>query len=67
MSQMLWWELMKLQSFWLVVKILGKIAQVGDTVDIKEQGLTFTVQKVEGARITRLVIQKDKAVSEEDK
>ena len=51
----------------LVVKILGKIAQVGDTVDIKEQGLTFTVQKVEGARITRLVIQKDKAVSEEDK
>ena len=51
----------------LVVKILGKIAQVGDTVDIKEQGLTFTVQKVEGARITRLVIQKDEAVSEEDK
>ena len=42
----------------LVVKILGKIAQVGDSVEIEEQGLKFTVQKVDGARITRLVIQK---------
>ena len=42
----------------LVVKILGKIAQVGDVVEIKEQGLKFSVQKVDGARITRLVIQK---------
>lgn len=42
----------------LVVKILGKLAQVGDVVEIEEQGLKFTVQKVEGARVTRLVIQK---------
>ncbi len=42
----------------LVVKILGRIAQVGDVVEIKEQGLKFTVQKVEGARVTRLVIAK---------
>ena len=42
----------------LVVKILGRIAQVGDVVEIKEQGLKFTVQKVEGARVTRLVVQK---------
>ena len=43
----------------LVVKILGKLAQVGDVVKIEEQGLKFTVQKVDGARITRLVIQKE--------
>ena len=43
----------------LVVKILGKIAQVGDVVQIEEQGLKFTVQKVDGARVTRLVIQKE--------
>ena len=42
----------------LFVKLLGKIAQVGDSVEIEEQGLKFTVQKVDGARITRLVIQK---------
>lgn len=42
----------------LVVKELGKIAQVGDIVELKEQGLKFSVQKVDGARITRLVIQK---------
>ena len=42
----------------MVVKILGRIAQVGDVVEIKEQGLKFTVQKVEGARVTRLVVQK---------
>lgn len=49
----------------LVVKILGKIAQVGDSVEIAEQGLKFTVQKVDGARITRLVIQKFEPVEEE--
>ena len=49
----------------LVVKILGKIAQVGDTVEIEEQGLKFNVQKVDGARITRLVIQKSEPVKEE--
>lgn len=42
----------------LVVKELGRIAQVGDTVEIEQQGLKFTVQKVDGARITRVVIQK---------
>ena len=42
----------------LVVKILGRIAQVGDTVEIPEQGLKFSVQKVDGARVTRLVITK---------
>ena len=39
-------------------KILGRLAQVGDVVEVKEQGLKFSVQKVDGARITRLVIQK---------
>lgn len=43
----------------LVVKILGKLAQVGDVVEIEEQGLKFTVQKVDGARVTRLVIQRE--------
>lgn len=42
----------------LVVKELGRIAQVGDSVEIEEQGLKFTVQKVDGARVLRLVIQK---------
>ena len=42
----------------LFVKILGRLAQVGDVVEIKEQGLKLSVQKVDGARITRLVIHK---------
>lgn len=42
----------------LVVKFLGRIAQVGDVVEVKEQGLTFTVQKVDGARVTRIVVMK---------
>lgn len=50
----------------LVVKILGKLAQVGDIVEIKEQGLKFTVQKIDGARITRLVIQYNKNTEVED-
>ncbi|MCM1265736.1 MAG: hemolysin family protein, partial [Candidatus Gastranaerophilales bacterium] len=51
----------------LVVKILGRLAQVGDVVEIKEQGLKFSVQKVDGARITRLVVQKfDVEDSEEE-
>ncbi len=53
----------------LVVKILGRIAQVGDTVEIPEQGLKFSVQKVDGARVTRLVITKtpvNKEVSAEE-
>ena len=47
----------------LVVKILGRIAQVGDVVTIPEQGLKFTVQKVDGARVTRLVIIKNPLTS----
>jgi len=43
----------------LVVKILGRIAQVGDIVVIPEQGLKFSVQKIDGARVTRIVITKD--------
>lgn len=50
----------------LVVKELGKIAQVGDVVSIDEQGLKFTVQKVDGARITRVVIQKSEVQPEEE-
>ena len=41
----------------LVVKQLGRIAEVGDTVSFK--GLTFTVTEVDGARITQLEIIKD--------
>ena len=48
----------------LVVKILGRIAQVGDTVEIPEQGLKISVQKVEGARVTRVVITKTPANQE---
>ncbi len=50
----------------LVVKMLGRIAQVGDTVEIADKGLKFDVQKVDGARITRLVIQKYEPVIEEN-
>lgn len=48
----------------LVVKVLGRIAQVGDIVNIDEQGLKFTVQKIDGARITRVVIQKSEVETE---
>ena len=41
----------------LVVKILGRIANVEDTVTFK--GLTFTVKEVDGARITQLKIVKE--------
>lgn len=40
----------------LVVKILGRIAQVGDVVEI--QNLEFKVQEIDGARITKLIIKK---------
>lgn len=43
----------------LVVMILGRIAQVGDSVEIKEQCLKISVQKVDGARVTRVVIVKN--------
>ena len=41
----------------LVVKLLGRIAEIDDTVSFK--GLTFTVKEVDGARITQLQITKD--------
>ena len=41
----------------LVVKLLGRIAEINDTVSYK--GLTFTVKEVDGARITQLEIVKD--------
>lgn len=50
----------------LFVKILGRLAQVGDVVEIKEQGLKFSVQKVDGARITRLVIHKTPVETDDD-
>ena len=44
----------------LVVKLLGRIAEVGDTVSYK--GLTFTVNEIDGARITKLQIHKEPVV-----
>ena len=41
----------------LVVKLLGRIAEVGDKVSFK--GFTFTVKEVDGARITHLEIIKE--------
>ena len=41
----------------LVIKVLGRIADVGDTVSYK--GFTFTVKEVDGARITQLEIIKE--------
>lgn len=40
----------------LVVKLLGRIAQVGDVVEI--QNLEFKVKEIDGARITKLIIIK---------
>ena len=40
----------------LVVKFLGRIANVGDEVEFN--GLKFTVSEVDGARITKLIIEK---------
>ena len=40
----------------LVVKELGRIAEIGDTVEIKD--LKFTVTEIDGARITKLLIVK---------
>ena len=41
----------------LVVKLLGRIAEINDTVSFK--GLNFTVKDVDGARITQLQIVKE--------
>jgi len=40
----------------LVVKLLGRIAEIGDKVEIKD--LEFTVKEIDGARITKLLIIK---------
>ena len=40
----------------LVVKLLGKIARVNDTVEFN--GLKFTVVEIDGARVTKLKVQK---------
>ena len=44
----------------LVVKLLGHIADVGDTVSFN--GLTFTVVEVDGARVTKLQVFKEPLV-----
>ena len=41
----------------LVVKLLGKIADIGDTVTFN--GIKFTVVEVDGARITKLELYKN--------
>ena len=41
----------------LVIKILGRIAEVNDSVSYK--GLTFIVKEIDGARITQLEIKKE--------
>lgn len=48
----------------LVVKLLGRIAEVGDKVSYKH--LTFTVKEVDGARITQLEIFREKDSSEDN-
>ena len=40
----------------LVVKLLGRIATVGDTAQF--ENLTFSVKEIDGARITKLEIVK---------
>ncbi len=47
----------------LVVKLLGRIANVGDSVTFN--GLTFTVMEIDGARITKLKIYKEPVKEEE--
>lgn len=44
----------------LVVKLLGRIAVVGDKVSFN--GLTFTVVEVDGARVTKLQVYKEPVV-----
>ena len=47
----------------LVVKLLGRIAEVGDQVSYN--GLTFTVKEVDGARVTQLEIYKEPIIENE--
>lgn len=46
----------------LVVKLLGRLAEVNDTVDFKY--FTFTVKEIDGARITKLQITRNENVEE---
>jgi magnesium and cobalt transporter len=49
----------------LVVKLLGRLAEIDDTVDF--QNFTFVVKEVDGARITKLEILKhDEEIIEEN-
>ena len=41
----------------LVVKLLGRIADVNDAVTFN--GLTFTVMEIDGARVTKLQVYKE--------
>ena len=47
----------------LVVKLLGKIAEVGDTAS--SHNLTFTVKEIDGARITKLEILKEENLAQD--
>lgn len=44
----------------LVVKLLGRIAVVGDAISFN--GLSFTVEEVDGARITKIKIYKNSSI-----
>ena len=44
----------------LVVKLLGRIAEVGDSVSFN--GLTFTVKEVDGDRITKLQVYREPVI-----
>jgi len=46
-----------------VVKILGRIAQIGDSVEV--HNLELTVKEIDGARVTKLIIVK-KVISESE-
>ena len=47
----------------LVVKLLGRLAELNDTVDFKE--FTFIVEEIDGARITKLKITRNENKEEE--
>ena len=49
----------------LVVKYLGRIAQVGDITLIND--MTCKVQEIDGARVTKLIIEKEPKTNEEEK
>lgn len=48
----------------LVVKLLGRIAEINDKVEV--QNLEFTVKEIDGARITKLTIVKKNIEKEKD-